>query len=144
MDGVERASADVRTERRRSVSAHQDGKGEGAATLFVTTYGIFAVGETLFAPVLNPLTASLAPAGMVGTTLGLVAALQTGVSAVGPLLAGVALGAGHGTTFVVAHLVVSGLAVGAALRLRSVLRGRPRAVVVPGRPSLHIGVETGA
>ncbi|MEO8830422.1 MFS transporter [Lapillicoccus sp.] len=103
------------------------GMPEIAATLFVTTYGIFAVGETLFAPVLNPLTASLAPAGMVGTTLGLVAALQTGVSAVGPLLAGVALGAGHGTTFVVAHLVVSGLAVAAALRLRTVLRRRTSA-----------------
>jgi len=93
-----------------------------AAVLFVTTYGIFAVGETLFAPVLNPLTASLAPAGTVGTTLGLLAALQTGVSAVGPLLAGLALGAGHGMTFVVVHLVLSVLAVFAALRLRSVLR----------------------
>ena len=39
---------------------------EIAAVLFVTTYGIFAVGETLFAPVLNPLTASLAPAGWWG------------------------------------------------------------------------------
>jgi hypothetical protein len=78
-----------------------------AAVLFVTTFGIFAVGETLFAPVLNPLTASLAPPGMVGTTLGLFAGLQTGVSAVGPLLAGLALGAGHGMTFVVVHLVIS-------------------------------------
>lgn len=93
-----------------------------AATLFVTTFGVFAVGETLFAPILNPLTASLAPDGMVGTTLGLLAALQTGVSAVGPLLAGLALGAGHGTTFVVVHLVISAAAVAAAVRLRNVLR----------------------
>ncbi len=98
-----------------------------AAVLFVTAYGIFAVGETLFAPVLNPLTASLAPAGTVGTTLGLLAAIQTGVSAVGPLLAGLALGAGHGMTFVVVHLVLSVLAVFAALRLRSVLRPPRRA-----------------
>lgn len=106
-----------------------------AAVLFVTTYGIFAVGETLFAPVLNPLTASLAPAGMVGTTLGVFAALQTGVSAVGPLLAALALGAGHGMTFVVVHLVISVLALLAALRLRAVLQppGRPAATTAGPR-----------
>lgn len=93
-----------------------------AAVLFVTTYGLFAVGETL-APVLNPLTASLAPAGMVGTTLGLVASLQTGVSALGPLLAGVALAGDHPTLFVAVHLLISVGAVLAALRLRRVLRG---------------------
>ena len=32
-----------------------------AAAIFVTTYGVFAVGETIYSPVLNPLTASLAP-----------------------------------------------------------------------------------
>ena len=32
-----------------------------AAVVFITTYGIFAVGETMYSPVLNPLTASLAP-----------------------------------------------------------------------------------
>lgn len=95
---------------------------EVAAALFITTYGVFAVGETLFAPVLNPLTASLAPAGMVGTTLGLVASLQTGVSALGPLLAGVALAAGHPTLFVGVHLAIAVGAVLAALRLRQVLR----------------------
>ncbi len=105
-----------------------------AAVLFVTTFGIFAVGETLFAPVLNPLTASLAPAGMVGTTLGLFAALQTGVSAVGPLLAGLALGAGHGTIFVAVHLGISVVAVLAALRLRAVLRRRPASVTPAARP----------
>ena len=94
-----------------------------AATIFVTTFGIFAVGETLFAPVLNPLSAAHAPTGMVGTTLGLLAALQTGVSAVGPLLAGLALGAGHASAFVGAHLLISVLAVVAALRLRRVLAG---------------------
>ncbi len=105
------------------------------AVLFVTTYGIFAVGETLFAPVLSPLTASLAPGGMVGTTLGLFAALQTGVSAVGPLLAGFALGAGHGMTFVVVHLVISVVAVLAALRLRRVLPPPARLVATTSRSS---------
>ena len=36
---------------------------ELAAVLFVTTFGIFAVGETMYAPVLNPLTAEPRPVG---------------------------------------------------------------------------------
>ena len=94
-----------------------------AGAMFVMVYGVFAVGETMYAPVLNPLTASLAPVGMVGTTLGIFAALQTGVSAVGPLLAGVALSAGHGSLFVAVHVGISLVAVVAALRLRSQLSG---------------------
>jgi len=94
-----------------------------AATMFVVVFGVFAVGETMYAPVLNPLTASLAPSGMVGTTLGIFAALQTGMSAAGPLLAGVALGAGRGSLFVAVHVVISLIAVFAALRLRSILSG---------------------
>jgi MFS family permease len=95
---------------------------ELSAALFVTTFGIFAVGETMYAPVLNPLTASLAPSGLVGTTLGLFTALQTGVSAVGPLVAGVILGAGLGEVFVGAHVVISLLALFAAWRLRCAMR----------------------
>jgi MFS family permease len=94
-----------------------------AGAMFIGAFGVFAIGETMYAPVLNPLTASLAPAGMVGTTLGIFAALQTGVSAVGPLLAGVALSAGHGSLFVAVHVAISLIAVFAALRLRSLLSG---------------------
>ncbi len=103
-----------------------------AATLFVTSFGLFAVGETLFAPLLGPLTAAHAPAGTAGTTLGLLAALQTGVSAAGPLLAGLALGTGHGGVFVVVHVVVSLLALLAALKLRRVLGSADAAA--PRRP----------
>ncbi len=95
---------------------------ELAAVLFVTTYGIFAVGETMYAPVLNPLTASLAPSGLVGTTLGMFTALQTGFSAVGPLVAGVILGAGMGSLFIGLHIAISLLAVFGAWRLRATLR----------------------
>ncbi|HET8768672.1 MAG TPA: MFS transporter [Pedococcus sp.] len=105
---------------------------ELAATLFVTTFGIFAVGETMYAPVLNPLTASLAPSGLVGTTLGLFTALQTGFSAVGPLVAGLLLGAGLGSVFVGVHVGISLLAVFGAWRLRAVLRAR-RPVAEPAR-----------
>lgn len=95
-----------------------------AAAVFVTTFGIFAVGETMYAPVLNPLTASLSPEGMVGTTLGVFAAVQTGASAVGPLLAGIVLGAGLSGLFLGAHVAISLLAVYAAWRLRAAMRVR--------------------
>lgn len=93
-----------------------------ASALFVTTYGIFAVGETMYSPVLSPLTASLAPRGMVGQTLGTFAALQTTFSALGPLVAGVLLGAGLTTGFLGLHIAISALAVYAAWRLRAALR----------------------
>jgi MFS family permease len=103
-----------------------------ASVMFVAVFGVFAVGETMYAPVLNPLTASLAPSGMAGTTLGLFAALQTGVSALGPLLAGVALSTGHGSLFVGVHVGISLIAVLAALRLRTLLTaGRTGPAVIP-------------
>jgi MFS family permease len=105
-----------------------------AGAMFVGVFGVFAVGETMYAPVLNPLTASLAPTGMVGTTLGIFAALQTGVSAAGPLLAGVALSAGRGSLFVAVHVGISLVAVLAALRLRFLLKGS-RATQRVGPPS---------
>ncbi|HEY7720155.1 MAG TPA: MFS transporter [Pedococcus sp.] len=106
-----------------------------AAALFVTTFGVFAVGETMYAPVLNPLTASLAPAGTVGTTLGIFTALQTGVSALGPLVAGVVLGAGLGAAFIGLHVAVSVLALFAAWRLRQSLRAAAPDAVATTSPS---------
>jgi dipeptide/tripeptide permease len=91
---------------------------EISAAVFVTTFGIFAVGETMYAPVLNPMVAQLAPNAYVGTTLGVFAALQTGVSAIGPLIAGVALGAGQATLFIGIHVAISAVAIFAAWRLQ--------------------------
>ncbi|MDP5226757.1 MULTISPECIES: MFS transporter [Arthrobacter] len=95
-----------------------------APALFVLTYGVFAVGETVYSPVLSPLTASLAPAGMVGQTLGVVGALQTAFSAAGPLIAGLLLGSGLGDVFLGMHLAFSVLAIVAAWRIRGLLRGK--------------------
>lgn len=97
---------------------------EIAATIFVTTFGIFAIGETMYAPILNPLTASLAPSGLVGTTLGTFTALQTTFSALGPLVAGALLGAGLSSGFLGLHVGISVLALYAAWRLRVTLRRR--------------------
>ncbi len=95
-----------------------------ASALFVVSFGVFAVGETIYAPVLNPLTASLAPRGMEGQTLGTIAALQTAFSAAGPLVAGVLLGAGLPEAFLGLHLGFSLLAVFAAWRVHRLLRSR--------------------
>ncbi len=112
--------------------------------LFVSAYGVFGVGETMYGPILNPLTAELAPVGYVGTTLGLFNALQTALSAAGPLVAGALLGAGLPGAFVGLHLGISAVAVFAATRLRRALRrdraralhpargGDPQPVSVPG------------
>src|SRR5690606_29924154 len=70
-----------------------------AAMMFVMTYGIFAIGGTIYSPVLNPLIAQLAPRGAVGQTLGTISAVQTAFSAAGPLVAGLLLGAGLGDLF---------------------------------------------
>ncbi|MEP7192129.1 MAG: MFS transporter, partial [Actinomycetota bacterium] len=113
-----------------------------AGAMFVSVFGVFAVGETMYAPVLNPLTASLAPSGMVGTTLGIFAALQTGVSAAGPLLAGVALSAGRGYLFLAVHVGISLVAVFAALRLRILLKGS-RTTLTAGIPAAAEDREAG-
>ncbi len=113
------------------LSASQLMSPEVASAMFVTTFGIFAVGETMYAPVLNPLTASLAPKGLVGTTLGMFTAIQTTFSALGPLVAGALLGLGLSGGFVALHLGLSLIAVYAAWRLRTAMRTRP--VAEPSR-----------
>lgn len=93
-----------------------------AGVIFVVAFGMFAIGETMYAPVLSPLAAAVAPEGMVGTTLGALAALRTGISAAGPLVAGVLIAAGLPHVFVLLHVAVNVAAVAVALRLWSVLR----------------------
>ena len=95
-----------------------------ASAVFVATYGVFALGETIYSPVLSPLTATLAPPGMVGRTLGVITALQTAFSAVGPLFAGVLLGAGQAGMFLLLHLMISAAAVLAAWKVRRALVAR--------------------
>lgn len=90
---------------------------ELAGVLFVSTFAVFAVGETMYAPILGPLTAAVAPPGMVGTTLGALAALRTGISAAGPLVAGLLLALDLPHVFVLLHVGINGVAVAIALRL---------------------------
>ena len=96
-----------------------------ATMLFVVAYGVFGVGETMYAPILSPLAASLVPEGHLGGVLGILGGLQTGLSALGPLVAGVLLGADLPEAFLGLHVVISVVAVVAALRLRRALRDLP-------------------
>lgn len=96
---------------------------EVSAVLFVVAFMTFAIGETMYAPVLSPLAAAIAPAGMVGTTLGALAALRTGVSAAGPLVAGVLLALDAPHVFVLVHVLVNALGGVFAWRL---FRAEPR------------------
>ena len=107
---------------------------ELAPALLVTTFGVFAVGETMYGPVLNPLVAQLAPPRHVGTTLGIFAGLQTGISAVGPLVAGVVLGAGLADAFVGLHVLICAVAVLAGWRVHRHLR--PRTAPAAPTPAL--------
>ncbi len=93
-----------------------------AGVIFVVAFGMFAIGETMYAPVLSPLAAAVAPEGLVGTTLGTLAALRTGISAAGPLVAGVLISAGLPQVFVLLHVAINLAAVAVAARLWSVQR----------------------
>lgn len=88
-----------------------------ASLMFVVSFGVFAVGETMYAPMLSPLAAATAPPGMVGTTLGALAALRTGISAAGPLIAGLLLALHLPHVFVLGHVAINALAVVVAWRL---------------------------
>jgi len=68
--------------------------GAPGAGFVLLGYALFSVGETMLAPVLSPLAATLAPPGAVGRTLAAVNGAQTLATAVGPGLAAVLLGAG--------------------------------------------------
>ncbi|SDS35852.1 MFS transporter [Microlunatus soli] len=104
---------------------------ELSSVIFVSTFGLFAFGETLFAPVLNPLVASLTPTRMVGMTLGLFTAFQTGATAVGPLLSGATLGAGLSWLFIAGNIAISLVAVvGGRLLQQSLSRRTPTTAAV--------------
>lgn len=88
-----------------------------ASTIFVVAFAVFAVGETMYAPVLSPLAAAIAPPGLVGTTLGALAALRTGISAAGPLVAGILIALDLPHVFVLLHVAINALAAALAWRL---------------------------
>jgi predicted MFS family arabinose efflux permease len=86
--------------------------------LVVVGYATFAFGETVLAPVLTPLAATLAPEGAAGRTLAAMNGAQTLATAVGPGLSGVLLAAGVPVGFVLLQLGCCAVSVVGARRLR--------------------------
>lgn len=89
----------------------------GATGFVVSGYALFSVGETMLAPVLTPLAASLAPPGAAGRTLAAMNGAQTAATAVGPALSGVLLGLGAPALFIVLQVLCCALAIVGARRL---------------------------
>jgi MFS family permease len=97
------------------------GGGAAAVVLFAAAVAIFALGETLMAPSVQPLVNDLAPDALRGRYNAVYTfALTTGYI-LGPVIAGAALGAGHANAFFLA--LVGGCLVAAlgASRLRGSL-----------------------
>jgi len=90
-----------------------------SSTLVLAGYALFSVGETMLAPVLSPLAASLAPAGATGRMLAAVNGAQTAATAVGPGLSGVLLGLGLPAGFIALQLACCVVAIVGARRLNT-------------------------
>ncbi|MEW2412118.1 MFS transporter [Streptomyces sp. NPDC046866] len=76
-----------------------------AAAAFVSTYGLFGIGEAMLSPTLAPLVADLAPEGSVGQYNSAFALVKQMALALGPL--GVPLGAGLPMLYVAVFVAVS-------------------------------------
>jgi MFS family permease len=94
-------------------------------------FAVMSVGETMMAPILSPLAASLAPDGAAGRTIAAVTGAGTAATAVGPVLSSALLGLGRPGEFIVLQVsccVGAGLL---ALRLGRLLRSPVVAMAPP-------------
>jgi len=102
----------------------------GHDALFVFLgFAALSFGETMMAPILSPLAASLAPEGAAGRTMAAVTGATTIATAIGPILSGVLLGAGVPAAFIALQVVICLATAVASVRLSALLRHRvaPRA-----------------
>ena len=102
-----------------------------SAAIVVAGYALFSVGETMLAPVLSPLAASLAPAGATGRTLAAMNGAQTLATAVGPGLSGLLLGLGLPAGFIVMQVLCCVVAIVGTRKLG-------RVTPAPRRPALAL------
>ncbi|SOD71289.1 sugar phosphate permease [Jatrophihabitans sp. GAS493] len=93
-----------------------------ASVALITGLATISVGETMLAPVLNPLAASIAPDGAVGRTLSAVSGATTLACAIGPALSGVLIAAGVPAGFIVLQLACCIGAIVLARRLGAHMR----------------------
>jgi MFS family permease len=104
-----------------------------AGAVVVAGYALFSVGETMLAPVLSPLAASLAPAGATGRTLAAMNGAQTLATAVGPGLSGLLLGLGLPAGFIVMQVLCCVIAIVGTRRLGRVIAAPRRREVALAR-----------
>lgn len=100
-----------------------------AVALFVAAAAIFALGETLMSPAVPPLVNDLAPDRLRGRYNAVYTLALTTGYILGPAIAGVALGAGHGT---VLFLALIGACVAAAFGALRLQRSLPAGVDLVG------------
>jgi MFS family permease len=112
-----------------TVTAGALGGGATAVVVFALAVAIFALGETLMSPSIQPLVNDLAPDALRGRYNAVYTfALTTGY-VIGPVVAGAALGAGHANAFFLALVAACLVAALGASRLR---RSLPAAVDLVG------------
>lgn len=99
--------------------------------LVLSGYAIFSFGETVLAPVLSPLAATLAPEGATGRTLAAVTGAQTLATAVGPGLSGALLALGVPSGLIAMQIFCCVVAALGARQLGRVTR-RAATAVRPG------------
>lgn len=81
-------------------------------------FAALSLGETMMAPILSPLAASLAPEGAAGRTMAAVTGATTVATAIGPILSGALLGLDLPAVFIAMQMLFCVAAAAAALRLR--------------------------
>jgi len=94
-------------------------------------FAVMSVGETMMAPILSPLAASLAPEGAAGRTMAAVTGATTVATALGPALSSVLLGAGLPAAFILLQVGCCAAAAATALRLGRLITTAPRPVARP-------------
>lgn len=99
-------------------------------------FAALSLGETMMAPILSPLAASLAPEGAAGRTMAAVTGATTVATAIGPILSGALLGLDLPVVFIAMQMLFCVAAAAAALRLR---RMAPQPYKLDDQPSLASG-----
>ena len=111
-----------------------------ASAVVVAAYALFSVGETMLAPVLSPLAASLAPAGGTGRTLAAMNGAQTLATAVGPGVAGLLLGLGLPAVFIALQVLCC---VGSIVGTRYLARVTPSSSALAHDPVYRVASQPG-
>ncbi|HEY2042925.1 MAG TPA: MFS transporter [Jatrophihabitans sp.] len=91
------------------------------AAFVVTGFAAISLGETMMAPILSALAATLAPAGAAGRTMAAVTGATTVATAVGPILSSTLLGLHLPAGFIAMQVLFCIASAAASLRLRRIM-----------------------